>query len=455
MTFKNIYSRLMLAGLMLWFQGSAFALVKADSVVDGVIAVVGGNAILKSELESQYLQYRGQGNIAGSEETVKCKLLNTLLFQKLLLHQAQVDSISVTDVMVESEMDRRMRYFIAQAGSPERLEEYYQKSLMEIKNEMRDIIREQMLVEQAQQKITESVTITPSEVKSWFKKLPKDSIPLINAELEIGMIVRIPAIGEEEKQIARERLKEFKKRFEKGDDFATLAVLYSEDPGSAKQGGELGMFKRGDMRPEFEAAAFRLKPGEISDIVETEDGFHLIQMIERRGEYINVRHILIQPQVSAYNLARSKVLLDSVATLIQQRKLTFDQAVVQFSDDPGKNNGGLMINAATGNTRFESGQLDPKIFFIVDKLKVGDISTPVLMKTERGKQEYRIYYLKERTSPHRANLEEDYARIQELALAEKKFKAVSIWIENHLASSYVYISPAYRGCDFEQKWIKE
>lgn len=455
MTFKNIFSRLMLAGLMLWIQGSAFALMKADSVVDGVIAVVGGNAILKSELESQYLQYRGQGNIAGSEESVKCKLLNTLLFQKLLLHQAQVDSISVTDVMVESEMDRRMRYFIAQAGSPERLEEYYQKSLLEIKNEMRDIIREQMLVEQAQQKITENVTITPSEVKSWFKKLPKDSIPLINAELEIGMIVRIPAIGEEEKQIARERLKEFKKRFEKGDDFATLAVLYSEDPGSAKQGGELGMFKRGDMRPEFEAAAFRLKPGEISDIVETEDGFHLIQMIERRGEYINVRHILIQPQVSAYNLARSKVLLDSVATLIQQKKLTFDQAVVQFSDDPGKNNGGLMINAATGNTRFESGQLDPKIFFIVDKLKVGDISTPVLMKTERGKQEYRIYYLKERTSPHRANLEEDYARIQELALAEKKFKAVSIWIENHLASSYVYISPAYRGCDFEQKWIKE
>ena len=426
-----------------------------DSIVDGIVAIVGGNIILKSDLEMQYIQFRSQGNITGSPERIKCQILEDLLLQKLVLHQAEVDSIKVTDVMVENEMDRRMRYFIAQAGSPERLEEYYQKTILEIKNEMREIIREQMMVEQEQQKITDNISITPSEVKAWFRKLDKDSIPLINTELEIGLIALQPSIGEEEKQIVRDKLKVFRDRIKKGDDFATLAVLYSEDPGSAKQGGELGMFKRGDMLPEFEAAAFKLKPGEVSDVVETEDGFHIIQMIERRGEYVNVRHILLQPQVSPVNLARSKVFLDSVASLITQKKITFDDAVVKFSDDPSKNNGGMMINNVTGNTRFESGQLDAKIFFIVDKLKVGEISAPVLTRTDKGKHEYRIYYLKERTDPHRASLEEDYARIQQMALANKKITIIDEWIADHMGTSFIHITEEYNGCAFQHHWIKD
>ena len=428
-----------------------------DTVVDGVVAVVGGNMVLKSDIEAQYLQIRGQGIIKGSPAKVRCQILDKLLYMKLLLHQSQVDSIKVTDVQVEAEMDRRMRYFISQAGSPEKLEEYYGKSLLEIKNELKDIIREQMLTEQEEAKITKDVTTTPSEVKAFYKKIDKDSIPLINAEFEIGVIIKQPIIGQEEKQLVINKLKGFRDRIAKGDEFATLAVLYSEDAASAKQGGELGMFKRGDMRPEFEAAAFRLKtPGEVSDIVETEDGFHIIQLVERRGEYINVRHILLQPQVSIANLNKVKVTLDSVSALIISKKMKFEEAVLRFSDDPSKNNGGLLVNSASGTTRFESSQLsqvDPKVFFVVDKLKIGEISAPILMKTDRGKQEYRIYYLKDRTNPHRANLESDYSRIQIVALGQKKEKVINEWVTQKITGTYIHISDQYKNCEFTRKWI--
>jgi peptidyl-prolyl cis-trans isomerase SurA len=434
-------------------SGALVAQTVNDTVIDGVVGIIGGNVILKSDVENQYLQIRSQGNIQGTATKLKCQLFESLLFQKLLLHQAQVDSIKVTEDQVQSEMDRRMRYFISQAGSPDRLEEHFGKSLLEIKNELHDVIQEQMLTEQEQQKIAKDVTITPSEVKSFFRKIPKDSIPLINSEFEIGMIIKQPAITEVEKQIARDKLKGFKDRITKGDDFSTLAVLYSEDPGSSKQGGELGMFKRGDMRPEFEATAFKLKPGEVSDIVETEDGFHLIQMIERRGEYINVRHILVQPKVSLVDLNKSKSTLDSVASLIMTKKITYEVAVVKYSDDPGKNSGGYMINAATGNSKFEASQIDAKIFFIIDKLKAGDVSAPVLTN-ERGKQDYRMYYLKSRTNPHKANLEEDYSRIQQIALEQKKQDVIDEWISKKLQSTYISISDDFRNCSFQRKWIQ-
>jgi peptidyl-prolyl cis-trans isomerase SurA len=269
------------------------------------------------------------------------------------------------------------------------------------------------------------------------------------------MIMKSPVIGDVEKQTCIDRLKNFKERIKKGDDFSTLAVLYSEDPGSAKKGGELGMFKRGDMRIEFEAAAFKLKPGEISDIVETEDGFHIIQMIERKGEYINVRHILLQPKVSLASMTRAKAILDSVGSLIEQKKITFADAVIRFSDDPTRNNGGLIINPVTGTSKFEASQLDPKIFFVIDKLKVGDISAPILFKTDRGKEEYRLYYLKTRTVPHKANLEEDYAKIHEMALSEKKMNTMNDWIKERIVKTFISIDEEYRKCPFQREWIKK
>jgi len=427
----------------------------SDSVVDGVVAVVGANVILRSDIENQYLQFRAQGNIQGSAEKVRCQIMEGLLLQKLLFHQAQIDSVKITESQVDGQMDQRMRMFIGQIGSPEKLEEYYQKSISEIKNEMRDIIKEQMMVQESQEKITKDVHITPSEVKAFLKKLPKDSIPEISSEIEVGMIMKTPVIGDAEKQICIDRLKSFKDRIKKGDDFSTLAVLYSEDPGSAKKGGELGMFKRGDMRIEFEAAAFKLKPGEISDIVETEDGFHIIQMIERKGEYINVRHILLQPKVSIASMMHAKNILDSVGNLIEQKKITFADAVVRFSDDPTRNNGGLIINPMTGTSKYEASQLDPKIFFVIDKLKMGDISAPVLYKTDRGKEQYRLYYLKTRTVPHKANLEDDYAKIHQLALDEKKMEAMNDWMKERIVKTFISIDEGYRKCTFQREWIKK
>ncbi len=450
---KVLRSVLIIVPFTLILAGYLQAQVQHDTIIDGVIGIVGGNVILKSDVENQYVQIRSQGNIQGTAPKVKCQIFESLLYQKLLLHQAQVDSISITDEQVEMEMDRRMRYFISQAGSPDRLEEHFGKSLLEIKNELRDVIKEQMLTEQEQQKITKDAVITPSEVKAFFRKIPKDSIPLISSEFEIGVIIKQPAIGDAEKQEAKDKMKNFRERIIKGDDFSTLAVLYSEDPGSSKQGGELGMFKRGEMRPEFEAAAFRLKPGEVSEIVETEDGYHLIQMIERRGEYINVRHILLQPKVSPLNLIKAKATLDSVAALIMSKKMPYEEAVVKFSDDPGKNSGGLMINPVSGNSKFEAGQIDAKVFFVVDKLKTGEVSAPVLTN-ERGKQDYRVYYLKARTNPHKANIDEDYARIQLLALDRKKQAVIDEWITKKMNSTYISVKDEFRNCSFQRNWIK-
>jgi peptidyl-prolyl cis-trans isomerase SurA len=267
-------------------------------------------------------------------------------------------------------------------------------------------------------------------------------------------MVRTPVIGPVERQSAIDRLKVLRDRVLKGDDFATLAVLYSEDPGSAKKGGELGMFQRGQMRPEFEAAAFKLKAGEVSEVVETEDGYHIIQLIERRGDYINVRHILIIPQVSVYDLNKSKLFLDSVANLVTTKQITFDQAVIKFSDDPTKNNGGMMVNPQSGNTMFELNDLDPKVFFVIDKLKEGDLSAAVKWE-DRGKVYFRVYYLKSRSKPHKANLEDDYTSIQKWALGKKEYAMTEKWVNEKIKSTFIYISPAYQTCEFKRDWMRK
>ena len=450
---NKIRIHFLLLSLCLVFFTNLKSQSSGDTIIDGVVAIIGSKMILKSDIEGQYLQFRSQGNILGSAISVKCTILENMLLQKLLLNQAEVDSVKVTETMVDNQLDRRMRYMISQVGSPDKLEEYFSKTITEIKNDMRDVIREQLMTEDEQGKITKDLTITPSEVKSFYKKLPKDSIPEIASEIQIGIIAKQPVIGESEKQEVKDKLKNLKERVKKGDDFATLAILYSEDPGSAKKGGELGMFKRGEMRAEFEAAAFKLKQGEVSDIVETEDGFHIIKLIERRGEYINVRHILLQPKLSLVSLSRAKLSLDTIAGLIEKKKLTFDEAVRKYSEDPSKNNGGILINPATGDSKFETGQMDPKIFFVIDKLKSGELSKAVLYKSERGKEEYRLYYLKERTVPHKANLQTDYAKIQDLALEKKRMKAIDSWVEEKASKTSIKINSPYNNCKFQRDWL--
>ncbi|MDZ7741877.1 MAG: peptidylprolyl isomerase [Bacteroidota bacterium] len=263
-----------------------------EEVVDEIVAIVGKNIILKSEIEGQYMQYRMQEGIKGSENTVKCRILEDLLYQKLLLNQAQIDSIEATDSEVEMSMDQRLRYFISQFGSEEKLEEFYKKSIIEIKEEMRELVREQMMVDKVQQNITQDVSITPSEVRKFYRSLPEDSIPYVNAQLEVAQIVKLPPVSIEQKLMIKEKLKNIRQRISDGESFKALAVLYSEDPGSAKKGGELGFHGRGELYPEFEAVAFKLKKGEISEVIETKAGFHIVELLERRGDYFNVRHIL-------------------------------------------------------------------------------------------------------------------------------------------------------------------
>jgi len=277
-------------------------------------------------------------------------------------------------------------------------------------------------------------------------------LPFINSEVELAQIVKMPPVNSEEKERVKNKLQELRYRVLNGENFATLAILYSEDPGSAKNGGELGLYGRGDLYPEFEAMAFTLKNDEVSEIVETEAGYHIIQLIERKGEFVNVRHILLRPKVSPMDLAKAKVTLDSIAVLIKDGSYTFEDAVVKFSDDPSKNNGGLLINPMTGTSLFESDQLDPKVFFVIDKLEAEELSTPVQFQTEENKDAYRIIYLKNRTEPHKANLKDDYDKLQQWALEEKKQEEIQHWIKDKATKTYVKISDNYKECEFVNSW---
>jgi peptidyl-prolyl cis-trans isomerase SurA len=422
-------------------------------VVDRIVAVVGKSMILESEIEAQYLQYRAQGNIEGSASDMKCRILEQLLLQKLLLNQAALDSVEVTDSEVEQKMDERLRYFIAQFGSQQKLEEFYQKSIIEIKEEFRDLIRDQLKEQKVQQDITKNVIVTPSDVKSYYRNIPKDSLPLINSSVEIQQLVKIPPVSPEQKTAIKEKLRELRKRILAGESFSTLAILYSEDPGSAKKGGELGFYGRGELYPEFEAAAFKLKEGEVSDIVETKAGFHIIQLIERKGDYINVRHILMKPKTSPEELEKSRNELDSISKLIKDGTMTFDEAVTKFSDDPSKNSAGLMINPATGGTTFEMDQLEPQVSFVIDKMEVGQVSAPVMFRNEEGLDGYRLLKLKSRTEPHRANLDEDYSTIQDWAMQQKQNDKLTEWVDKNVSNAYVMIIDEYKDCNFEYTWF--
>lgn len=443
-----------LASLALFAGPGVFA-QENGKVLDQVIAVVGGHIILESEIEAQYMQYRMQEGISGSSSTVKCSMLEMMLFQKLLLNQAEIDSVVISDDQVEAEMDRRLRHYISLLGSPEKFEEFYQKSVLEFKDELRDQVRELLLADEEQKKIVGELNVTPTEVKNFLKKIPEDSIPFINSEVEIAQIVKLPPVNKEEVERVKNKLQELRYRVLNGENFATLAILYSEDPGSAKNGGELGMFGRGEMYPAFEAVAFGLEKGSVSEIVETQSGYHILQMIERRGEYVNVRHILLRPKVSPIDLARAKVALDSITTLIENKEYTFEAAVVKFSDDPSKNNGGLLINPLNGNTLFEADQLDPKVFFVIDKLEPGEISVPVQFQTDDSRDAYRILYLKKRTEPHKANLRQDYDRLKEFAMEEKKQEVIGKWIKDKASQTYVKISGGYNDCEFVNSWGNE
>lgn len=416
-------------------------------IIDKVVAVVGNNAILLSDIENQYHQTPEKSKYDGID--LKCNILEELIYQNFLLHQAEIDSITVGEKEIESEMERRLRYFINQIGSEKKLEEYFNKSMIDIKSDLRKSLRKQMLAEKMQDKIIGNIKVTPTDVRNFYKSLPSDSIPFINEQVEYQQIVFYPLISEKEKIEAKEKLNIIRERILKGESFATLAVLYSEDPGSALRGGELGFFTRNDMVPEFSGAAFKLKEGEVSPIIETEFGFHIIQLIERKGEQINVRHILITVKSSYEELQKAKKLAQTVYQKIIADSITFSKAAIQYSMDKNTSfNEGIAVNPLNNTIRFDVEQLDPVSARQIEKLKVGQISQPFDFINEQGKKGYKIIKLKARYKAHKANLSDDYNYLQQLTQEQKKQEAIKNWILKKTKTTYFTIDDDFKNCEF-------
>jgi peptidyl-prolyl cis-trans isomerase SurA len=414
-------------------------------VVDEVIAKIDNNIVLKSDLDKFYQDQLSNG--VSPSQGLKCQLLAVLIRNKLMMAKAEIDSVVVLDAEVDNNTQRRMNMILAQSGrTPEELEQVYGKPLDQIRLELRDQIREQMIVQKMEQTITEKVNVTPSEVKRFFDKIPKDSLPYFSASVEVAQIVKIAESSKAQKEAAKNQLLDLRTRILSGEDFQTLASKYSDDPSVVQNKGDMGFVGRGEMVPEFEATAFKLKPNEISMPFESDFGFHIMQLLERRGNEYHSRHILISPKPSSEDLAEAKEFLDSIRTAVLSDTITFEAAAKAHSDDPNtKGNGGYFIDQA-GSQRVQIDELDPIVFFKVDSMKVGDISKPIVYRTDDQKDAVRILYYKSRIPPHLASLKDDYQRIQMATLNEKKNKILEKWFLKARQDVFINIDGNYDFC---------
>lgn len=423
--------------------------------LDKIAGVVGSSIILQSDVELKYATYIAQGMQANP--AFKCQILQQLLTQKLLAQQAIIDSVDVKDDEVDADVDRRMRTMIQRAGGQDRLEQYLGRSIIQYKDEVRPDIKEGLIAQKMQQKITANVNTTPQDVEKFYKKIPVDSLPTFNKEVEVGEIVFNPKLTPAEKEAYKAKAEELRKRVLGGEDFGKLARLYSQDPGSAPNGGDLGFADRTAYVKEFTAMAFKLKAGDISPVFETEIGFHFLQVIERRGEQVHVRHILIIPVVTQEALNRTKTMADSIYTLLKKNKtIDFSSAAAFYSDNKDtKFNGGMLLNAENVESRstfIPTDKLDPQVALVTDTMKVGEISKPFLFTGADTKQGYKILYLKSTTNAHKANLAQDYPKIKEFANNEKISRTISEWFEKKRKETFIRIDPEYQGCPMLKGW---
>jgi peptidyl-prolyl cis-trans isomerase SurA len=431
---------LVLTSTSLWAQDE-----ETGFVVDKIIAKVDNYIVLKSELDKAFLEYVSNGG--NSSPQVRCQFLALLLRNKLMMAKAEIDSIVVSDSEVDANTRRRMEMILAQyGGSPVDLENKFGKTLEQIQLELRDQIREQMVVNEMQHHITKDITVTPNEVRRFFNRIPKDSLPYFSAEAEVAQIVKIAEISESQKEITKRELMAIRDRILAGESFNELAKKYSDDPSVTSNNGEMGFVGRGMMVPEYEAAAFKMKPGEISMPVETAFGFHIIQLIDRRGNEYNTRHILMAPTPSQEDLERAQHFLDSIRTLIVNEEMTFQKAAKEFSDDvETKANGGFFVDEG-GGTRIAVDELDPVVFFAIDSMEVGTISKPLVYRTDLAKDAVRILYYKSRTPPHLASLKDDWQRIQNATLNQKQNRALEKWFDKARQDVFISIDPTYNYC---------
>ena len=428
------------------------SLTAQPELLDKVVSVVGENIILKSDVDIQYEQYRLQ---EGVTEEFKCYILDQLISEKVLLDKARADSIVVSDEEIEGELDRRMRYFVSLLGSVEKFESYYGRTVEEYKNEFRADIKHQMTAQRVRNKIIGSVTISPKEVQEYFYAIPEDSLPFFNASVEFEQIVLYAKVGKSEEDVARTRLERIRKDIvENGKDFAFMAELYSEDPGSATSGGDLGCFGKNQMVPEFESVAFQADTGEVSEVFQTQFGFHIMQVYKKEGETVCARHILIRTTPSNATIEKLATRLDSIRSAVVAGNISFTDAIGKYSDETNPD----VVNPQTNSTVLDMsilGQIDPNLGLLASSMKVNDISQPIAYQSLTGQVGYRIVRLKAQTKPHVANLNDDYQRIMDAALNLKKEVEYEKWLMSYKDKTYIHITDDYKSCgEVYRRWVK-
>lgn len=443
--------------LMCLFGRIAFA---QNNVIDQVVWVVGDEAILKSDVENERLNAQYEGRKFTGDPY--CVIPEEIAVQKLFLHQAQIDSVEVSDQEVLQSVERRMSWLMEQIGSKEKMEEYYNKTSTQIREMLRENIKDGLIVDAMKKKLVGDIKLTPAQVRNYFSKLPQDSIPFIPTQVEVQVITREPKIRPEEIERVKKQLRDFADRINKGESFYRLAYFNSEDPGSARRGGEYGFTGRGELTPEFANVVFNLTdPKKVSKVFETEYGFHIAQLIEKRGDRVSYRHILMKPKVDEQDVTEALNKLDSLATDIRKNKLSFDDAATWVSQDKDtRNNHGLLANPQTGTSRFEMQQLagfvSQDLAKVVEGMQIGEVSKPFTMINSKGKEVCAIVKLKNRIDGHKATISEDYQRLKGMVtekLAEEKLEK---WIVEKQKTTYVRINPEWRNCTFKYPgWIKE
>lgn len=430
--------------------------VAQDNIIDEVVWIVGDEAILKSEIEEERMNALYEGRKIDGDPY--CVIPELLAIRKLYLHQAELDSVTVSEAEVIQMADAQFNWTVQQLGSQEQMEKYFNKTATQIKERMKQNIREGKLVQEMQQKIVGDIKVTPAEVRNYFKQLPQDSIPYIPTQVEVQIITSEPQVPQSEIDDVKARLRDFTERINSGESqFSTLALLYSEDPGSRTRGGELGFMGKGQLLPEFANVAFNLQdPNKVSKIVETEYGYHIIQLIEKRGDRINVRHILLKPHVPQQAKDDAVAHLDSIADKIRNNEYTFDQAAMYISDDKEtRNNHGIMPNPNNNTTKFEMQELPQEIARVVDNMKVGEISDPFIMLNEKGKEICAIVKLKAKTEGHKATITDDYQKLKDIVTAKLGEEKLQKWVKEKLRTTYVRIDDKWKNCDFKYEgWIK-
>ncbi len=430
----------------LLFVGYNIAQSSEMTVIDKIIVKVDNYIVLKSELERSFVQVQSSGDY----NTTKCQILEGLVLNKLMVAKAEIDSVLVEDDMIDRQLDMRMQGVVAQAGGdPDKLEEAFGKSMEEIREDLRDQVEEQLVVQRMQETITEEIKVTPAQVERFYDNIPQDSLPYFSTEVEIAQIVKTPTISAKEKERIENLLMKVRGEALDGTDFQVLAGRHSDGP-SGPRGGNLGDVERGQMVPKFEAAALKLKNGEISLPVETEFGFHIIQMVDRRGNIYNARHILIMPKFTQEDFTKAGEFLDSLKILILEDSLPFDKLAKEYSDDKETSSNGGFIRDRGGANRVSVSELDPGLFFIMDTMQVGSISNPMKFDLPDGKESMRIIYYKSKIKPHQANLDADYQKIYMAALNAKKQKQMSDWFKDAKHDVFVEIDPEYNDCNILQ-----